>query len=255
MQRGVLLLTIATALAVSLVAAACTSEPPLARAGELASTAERDLATLLADARAKLAELAAVPDVRDGEAEACYESVKARVPALGPYTAFGRADRNGQLYCVSTPDSAALDIADRIYFQRAMASGDFSVGNYQIGRATFMESVGFGYPVRKGSEIDGIVLAPVDLDTLAARLDEAVDLPQGAELALIDSTGTVLAELPDTARWTGTPAAEIPVVKQMLAQETGESSLAGVDGTTRAYSWRTVEGSSGNLRVAVGVPD
>lgn len=134
-----------------------------------------------------------------------------------------------------------------------MASGDFAVGNYQIGRATFMESIGFGYPVQKDGRVDGIVLAPIDLDKLDERL-AAIELPQGAELLVIDSTGTVVAELPNPDRWTGTPAADVPLVEQMLARETGDSTLAGVDGTTRVYSWRTVEGSAGNLRVAVGVP-
>jgi len=257
MERAVGLWSAARAvvalLAIALVATACQSASPLARSAELVETAENDLAALVTDARTKLAELAAVPDVRDGDEDACHASVKARLPSLGPYTAFGRADRNGLLYCISTPDSEPLDIADRVYFQRAMDTGDFAVGNYQIGRATFMESIGFGYPVRKGDQIDGIVLAPIDLDRLDERLG-AIELPDGGELVVIDSTGTVVAELPNPARWTGTLAADVPLVQQMLARETGEGTLAGVDGTSRAYSWRTVEGSAGNLRVAVGAP-
>jgi hypothetical protein len=237
-----------------LLGATCTSAPPFQRSGELADAAAANLAELLADGKTKLAELAAVPDVRDGDAAACYSSVRTRVPPLGPYTSFGRADVNGKLYCISEPDSRDIDISDRLYFQRAMSSGDFAVGVYQIGRATFMESIGFGYPVRKDAQIDGIVLAPVDLDKLSERLDAAVELPGNGELVVIDSAGTVVSELPDPDRWTGTPGAEMALVQQMLTADSGDATLAGVDGTTRSYSWRTVAGSAGNLRVAVGVP-
>jgi hypothetical protein len=253
MHRRVVPLAIAL-LAIALGAGACQSPLPLARSGELVEAAADNLAALLTDARAKLAELAAVPDVREGDAAACHSSVRARVPPLGPYTAFGRADGNGALYCISTPDAAPIDVSDRLYFQRAMSSGDFAVGNYQIGRATFMESIGFGYPVLKDGRIDGIVLAPLDLDKLDERL-AAIALPDGAELVVIDSTGTVVAQRPNADRWIGTPAADVPLVQQMLAAETGEGSLAGVDGAARAYSWRAVQGSAGNLRVAVGVPN
>ena len=58
-----------------------------------------------------------------------------------------------------------VNLADRSYFQRALSSRAFSIGDYQVGRISGKPSFDLGYPVFAPSgRIQAVVFAALDLD-------------------------------------------------------------------------------------------
>ena len=212
-----------------------------------------DMTQILADARALLIELSQIQEVRGVDPGACEKVMRTRYNNNPEFTAFGMAIPDGTLVCLSQMQTSPANIADRAYFQRAFQSKNFSVGDYQIGKATNKPSVGLGYPLLDSAgNVFGVVLAPIDLDWLNRRLAN-LKLPNGAQALIVDSQGTVLATTTDPQTWTGKSIAGSALGKAMLAQKQGAGEFAGADNVTRVYAFASPTGSNNNWVVAVGL--
>ncbi len=232
--------------------AACGGASPDAAANAL-KPFTADLEKLITDTRALLTPLAQLPEARGNDAAACNALMTDKAKAYPQYTALGAAHLDGELFCLSTPQTTPVNIIDRAYFQRALQAKDLSIGDYQIGRATGKKSFGIGYPILDASNTpQGIVLSPVDLDWLNARF-AAMTLPADAELILLDSKANVLARVPNSSDMIGKSIADTPLAKAMLAQIDGSGEFAGLDGVTRIYKFTAPNGSNKNLVVALGL--
>jgi hypothetical protein len=90
-------------------------------------------------------------------------------------------------------------LADRGYFQDAMRTGDFAIGKFVTGRITQKPTLQFAQAIPgTGSRPEGVVLANIDLDYLAAHQARA-GLPPEATLTVADREGTILLHLPNQA--------------------------------------------------------
>src|SRR3989304_8659827 len=99
---------------------------------------------------------------------------------------------NGHLLPSALPFPGRINLADRAYFRRAMATLDFAIGDYQVGRVTGKSTVNFGYPlVSDAGEITAVVFAALDLAWLSKLAAEA-QLPQSSTFTVIDGNGTIL---------------------------------------------------------------
>jgi hypothetical protein len=238
---------------------ACLALPGQAlAAGGPAGTAERlaqktilDLEGVLEDAETNLAEMAELQSVQTQDAAACQaESAAFDEPR---YTGAGAANLDGDLYCFSAGIPSPVNISDRAYFLHTLGSRDLAVGDFQIGRATGVNSVGIGYPVIDGAgELTGITLSPLSLDWLGERIarrqsDKAVDT------LVVDDHGTVLARAGALPTEDGTNLSGTRLVRSMLSGDFGHSrqSLAG---EPVAAAWGVVPLSGGEIHVAVSVP-
>src|SRR5262249_50556070 len=186
-----------------------------------------DLNGILVHARAQLTQLSRLPSVQAGDASACTSDMTAR--ATDPhYTALGAADLSGSVYCLSTPFTPPLSIADRAYFLRALGTGGLGVGDFQIGRATGQGSVGLGFPVVAGGRTSGIVLSPLSLAWLDARVEGQRSRP-ARDLLVIDDHGTVLAHAGPAVAAQGTNLGGTALVKKALKldRSAGETRFGG----------------------------
>jgi hypothetical protein len=173
-----------------------------------------DLKGILVRARAQLIELARLPSVRAGNSSACNTDMASRAGSPR-YTALGAADLAGNLYCLSTPFTPPVSIADRPYFLRALGTGDLGVGDFQIGRVLGQGSVGLGFPVRAGGRTTGIVLSPLTLAWLDPRVERERKRP-ARDVLVVDDHGTVLAHAGPTSVAQGTNLGGTALVKKAL---------------------------------------
>jgi hypothetical protein len=173
-----------------------------------------DLNGILVRARAQLIELSRLASVQAGNGPACTADMAAR-GGDPRYTALGAADRSGNIYCLSTPFTPPVSIADRAYFLRAVGTGDLGVGDFQIGRATGQGSVGLGFPVVTGGRTSGIVLSPLSLAWLDPRVEAQRRRP-ARNLLVIDDHGTVLAYAGPAAIPQGANLGATALVKRAL---------------------------------------
>ena len=230
---------------------ALAARGPTGTAERLAEKTILDLDGVLSDARENLAEMAELPSVQAQDAAACQsESAAFDSPR---YTGAGAADLDGDLYCFSAGIPTPVSIADRAYFLHTLGSRDLAVGDFQIGRATGVNSIGLGFPViDDAGELTGITLSPLSLDWLGPRIarrqsDKAVDT------LLVDDHGTVLARAGAEPTEDGTNLARKRLVRSMLSEDFGHSRL-GLSGEPVAAAWGIVPISDGEIHVAVSVP-
>jgi Cache domain len=171
----------------------------------LAQSQNAEIERIVEGARQFLVALAQLPPVKAKDAAACNELLAQIRENYRAYRALIAADTDGNVFCSSVGPGPS--IADRAYFQRALRSGDLSIGEYVMGRGAAGASVHFSYPVyADGGPISGVIAAALDLDWLNARLGEK--LPIHALLEIADRNGTILVRLPDNDAWRGRPLPE-----------------------------------------------
>jgi len=228
------------------------SDQALVLARSLAAEQER----LVAAARADLLTFSRVEAIRTADPARCPGLLAERLHEGGPYLNLAVTDAAGDVLCSGLPSAAAVNVADRLYFQGAMQTLDFAVGEYQIGRITGQPSVNFGYPViGPDGTVSAVLVAALDLDWFERRMAR-VDLPPGASMLVTDHRGTVLARYPDGQRWVGRRLPESPLARALqtpAAVRTVEAD--GPDDVRRLYAFARLEPATvGGVYVGLGIP-
>ncbi len=215
-----------------------------------------DLGQFGRGARQILAILAGVSEIRGKDARACtayLATVGGKVP--GSFF-FGVTDSDGRIRCntLGSPPGA-YTVADRSYFQEAMRTGGFAIGDVVTGRVTGRPTIQFAQGIADDDgdgRPDGIVITSIDLSYLAARQASA-GLPPDAAVTVADRQGTILVRLPDHEAWAGKP---LPPAfwKALTDNRARVADLIGLRGNPRITA--VAGGSPGDLdgmTVAVGL--
>lgn len=223
----------------------------------VARIAASDQRRMIDEARLLLHVVAALPEVRSGDMDACNTTMLQLRDELGSFQSIGLIDLKGTIVCAAVPQARGLDVSDRTYFQRALATRRFAVGDYQIGRSLGTANVNFGYPIVDiGNQVVGIVYAALNLDWLNRYAAEA-QLPPGSTLTVLDSSGTIMARVPEPERWNGQSASGSPIVAELLARPSeGTAEGADIDGETRIFAYVPLADQSvqAGASLVVGVP-
>ena len=110
------------------------------------------------------------------------------------YLTFAVANLQGDIVCSSLPYVGTVNIKDRRYFQQAVKTGTFSLGEYQVGRITKAQSFNFGYPVKdENGKVQAVLINALSIDWFQNLID-TLYLPNNQwEFVITDYNGTVLA--------------------------------------------------------------
>ena len=227
----------------------------LKRISEMA-VIEHDI--FLEQTRHALSILAELPQIKNSDSEACGEVLASFIGTRERYTVAGVIELDGYSSCSAIPVSEPVYAGDRGYFQRALESSSFSVGDYQIGRVSGRPSVNFGYPVRNDAgNIQSVVFVAVDLSWLQ-EFRESAYLPSGTILTLIDNQGLVLTRYPNH----GAQGIEAPEVsynfERMISIGNGAGFIETRDANGLAYYIIATplrrESQEGYLHLLISVP-
>ena len=209
----------------------------------LARTVASDQSQVLDAAHQLLAALAQLPQLHARDTAACNLLMADLLKHYPAYTNLGAADPDGGVFCSGVPLQSPVNVADRSYFQRALQTRDFTVGEYQVGRITGVPGLNAGFPVIDESQrIQAMVFAAIDLDWFNQVASDA-KLPAGTTLTMADSHQIILAQYPDPGQWVGRPISETyPTLLQTgtAQQDEGTAEGASVDGITRLFAFVTV---------------
>ncbi len=207
-------------------------------------------------ARHFLYTLAQLPQVRNCKSVPCCSLFADLLKQYPWYLNIGASDLDGNLFASAIPFIQPVNIADRTYFQGAIKTQTFSIGDYQIGRIVGKPVVNFGYPVfDKTGKIRGVVFVALDLAWLN-RLAAQVQLPLGSTITVISPKGVILARYPQPDEWVGKTITEASIVKAILSQGEGMAEAIGLDGVSRLYAFTPFgsKGHAGSIYVSVGIP-
>ena len=212
---------------------------------------------LVETSRQLLTVLSHLPAVRAVDPERCNPLLAELLQQYPLYANLGVTTAEGLIMCSGLPIASPIPAGDRLWFQRAVQTKRFVVGDYQVGRITGKRTVNFSVPVLSPlGKVEAVVFAALDLDWLT-RVAVTARLPAGAVLTAVDRSGTIIARYPDPEKWVGTPAADSPLVRGMLAHR-GEGTMeaVGLDGVSRLYAFMPMSptGSDPTAFVSVGIP-
>lgn len=211
---------------------------------------------LIDGANQLLGALAQFPEVSTGDPAGCSNFLAQFAQRYPNYAAIVVAYPDGDAFCNSLSAVTPVNLSDRLYFQRALQTRAFTVGDYTVGRLSGVTVLPFAYPIlAEGGQVERILVASLDLGWLN-QLGSRLNLPPEATLLIVDHQGLVLARHPDPEEWVGQYLPEAPIVAAILA-ERGEGAIeaAGLDGVQRLYAFTPLPGAPGRSAFfATGIP-
>lgn len=214
---------------------------------------------LIATTRELLIAIAHLPEVRSQDPNSCRDVMGELMQHYRRYVNMGLIAPDGNVLCSVLPLSKPVGAADRAYFQRALQTRDFAVGDYQTGRITGVPSINFSYPaLDEAKQVRAVVFAAVGLDWLNRTESEvAATLPKGSRLTKIDSKGIILVHHPDSEKWLGQPLPETSLARSVLSKDTGIIRAPDANGIRTIHGFAKLQSPvhGGNVHVILSVPE
>jgi len=212
-----------------------------------------NLAQLTEGARQFLIALSWFADTSNIDAARCSARLADVLELYPLYVNLGVIAADGSLLCSGAP-LGHRNLADHAWFQRAIQTRAFVVGEYQADRALGETTFDFGYPVvDDAGHVRAVVFASFDLTSMGYLADQ-IQLPHGAALIVIDRNGTILARYPDPEQWVGKSVPEAAIIQAIFTRQEGTAEAMGVDGVSRLYAFAPVEGAASGMHVSIGIP-
>ncbi len=159
---------------------------------------------------------------------------------------------NGRVKCSSDPAIVGLNMSDRPYFQNALHSREFALGDYLIRRVSGTPGLMGTFPVVKEGVVAAVVVASIDLHWISELAASAAQ-GSGTAVLVIDGGGTVLAASTDEEPLVGKNFAAHDLTKELLAKDEGTITTEGFDGIRRILGFVRVPWTG--ARLAVGVDE
>jgi len=161
------------------------------------------------------------------------------------YANIGVVKPSGDVFCSAIPLQKPTNAADRSWFQRAVASGDFAFGDYQVGRITGKPVLVLAYPFRfLADESTAVVFAALDLEWLNRYMFKVESrLPDGSTITQIDANGVVMARRPDGEDWLGRLMFDQSFLKEILSQKSGVIEARGDHNLPFIYAFAQLHSS------------
>ena len=225
-----------------------------ANAQQLTQLAARNQEELVEGTRQLLFTFAQLPQVRNPPT--CKPFFARLLKQYPLYADFGTIARDGNPLCDALAIKHPLkNSSDRAYFQRALKTRKFAIGDYVIGRVTGKPSIHFSYPLlNQRSQVEAVLFIALDLAQMNHLLSK-VKLPAGAVLTLFDNNGKILARYPNPGKWGAKSLQEASLFKTILGQGAGTGEILNLDGVRRIYSFTPVQSAAeNNLYVSIGIP-
>ncbi len=221
----------------------------------LASSVASDQEVVIDLTRQILADLAAIPEVRAGEPQRSRAIFSILMKQYRGYTSLLILDPAGSILVSQPPAAHPVNFSGQLWFNQALTTRRFALGDYQVGQLTGKSVVAAAWPVVDDTgRVVAVLAAGLDV-TWLNQVAATAQLPPGAVLVLVDRQGVVVARYPEAAGVLGRGLPERALVARIQQQGLGTVELADEDGRSRIWAFAAVGGSVPTaLRMAVGVP-
>jgi PAS domain S-box-containing protein len=190
-----------------------------------------------------LVALAQFPEIRGGDPSRGSAVLEKLLGECRFYSNLGAVTPDGHVVCSAVPLTEQASVAGRQWFQQAMKTSDFTVGEYQAGGSNDRPSLNFGYPIiGSGNQVQRILFASLDLNYLTRQISLALP-PEGVELALIDRGGVIVAQTGALENRVGRTAPEAAQIKEVSAYRgRGTEQRHDSAGVERIYAFYPIGG-------------
>jgi PAS domain S-box-containing protein len=230
------------------------------RASENARAEAARLAGLFADNQAALidsirqllsvmSQLEGVQKQSHSDCQALFEKILKENPT---FSIVASLDAQGNVLCSAPAVAEPTNLSDRPFFQRAVQTQAFTLGDFTVGRISQKPSFHLASPVlNPEGKLTGVVYVGLDLQAVS-EFGTRVQLPPGGSIAMVDERGVFLVRYPDPERWVGKKVLDHASLPSGASSGTREA--LGADGVERIYGIKQLEAPGiGVLSVEVGI--
>jgi diguanylate cyclase (GGDEF)-like protein len=160
------------------------------------------------------------------------------------------AGDHGRVRCASNAAVVGSNLSDRRYFQAALQSHAFALGDYLVKRDGGAPGAVATLPVRKeGGSVGSVVVALLDLNWIGELAANAAP-GSGTEVLVIDGGGMVVAASAEAKGLVGRNVTGSGLTKELLAQDEG-TATTDFDGTKRILGFVRVPWTKAALAVGI----
>lgn len=153
------------------------------------------------------------------------------------YGNIGLQDSSGLLWASAIPAPAPTSYRDRRHVRNAIASGNFSSGEYVVGKLLKTPTISFSFPIRDVSgKITGTASVAVVLEKYRDLLKGNITYPNSSIL-LVDHRGTILYSAPDPQLTGKNDRADL-FERMRGGPDEGTFEAAGNTSVVRIFSYR-----------------
>jgi two-component sensor histidine kinase len=171
------------------------------RAGQFGAL---EIQRIISGAENVLIVLSATSAIQQRDEADCRDYLARVTARLPQFSIIGVTDVGGEVFCPKQAGAKAITIADRPYFQQALRTGKFVVGEYTIGRVTKEKILPLALPLKDDQgKTAGVVFGALRLGWLSQRLSER-KFGRNSALTVTDRNGTILARVPYQPEYVGT---------------------------------------------------
>jgi len=223
------------------------------RLSRLCAINQQELMDSVRQLLAVMARLDGVLQPGNRECQVLFEKLLRENPL---FAVIGVADIHGDVYCSAPGGTEKLNVQDRAYFQRAVQTRGFTVGDYVISRRAGEATIHMAYPViNDQGQVTGVVYVGLHLLAIS-NFSNRMPLPPGASIAMLDENSITLLRYPNPEHWVGQRAAKDLAEGGVIPKGASEHTLEarGIDGQQRIYAVQRIEAPGiGNLYMMVGI--
>jgi len=208
--------------------------------------------TIIGSTRQVLTHLAQSPQVQRGDPEGCTALFSGLLKQSPWYAVIGAADPDGQVFASAPLAPAPVNVANRLFFQKAVQSRVFAVGEPLLCRISDKYCIDLSYPILdEAGGLKGVLFVGVDLNWLGNLLVKS-DFPVSTGLILADATGRVLFRYPEPLKYTGRMLPE-GVIKVMISRVDGVVESQELPGDLRLIGFTRLAPPWQAMRVAISL--
>jgi PAS domain S-box-containing protein len=230
------------------------------RSQDMVKLAARKEDEMIAGTRQLLRAIAESSQVQSARWGNCTKLLRTLFADYPRYANLGVIKTNGSVAASALPLTNTVNLADRFFFQRALATRDLSIGDYEVGRISGKPSFNLGYPVLDPSgRVQAVVFAALDLDWVNRSSDYALQmqLPPGATWTKTDGKGTILTCYPAPEKWlVGEPLPDMALLKTFLARKNGVMEAVDPKGISVFYDFTSTRSAlvAGDVISILSIP-
>lgn len=162
------------------------------------------------------------------------------------------ANPQGTILCASARSAVGLNIADKPYLARALASREPVLSEFSRSRSALAPLVLSRAEVGENGQPLAVVIVGLDLQWLS-RIAAETGTVAGVTVEVVDPEGTVLVRYPPSPDIVGRSFAATPLFKTVATTDEGNAHLPGFDGVMRYVAFARFAGT--DVRIILGMDD
>ena len=206
-------------------------------AERLSNEVSNDQKILLASAEQLLSSFAYIPCILNRDAKAVQILFAELIKKTPDATNILMADTTGLVWASALPMNGSVMADDRRYFKNALATGNFSSGEYMIERVMNKPVLSFGYPIKDSSGKTRDVAIISFALTKYSNILKSNSLPERSSFVLTDHNGTILFDGGDP-KFIGGKDGDAIFRRMKEGPDIGNFEALGITGLRRYFAYQ-----------------